>query len=62
MGKNGKIWDKYKIARKEAKKAVSKARTQTFEGLYQSLGTKGERNLYISSLRDEKERQETWTK
>jgi len=30
-GKNAETWDKYKIARKEAKKAVSEARTQAFE-------------------------------
>jgi len=45
--KNAETWDKYKIARKEAKKAVSEARTQAFEGLYQSLGTKeGEKSIY----------------
>jgi len=45
--KNGETWDKYKIAKKEAKKAVSEARTQAFEGLYQSLGTKeGEKSIY----------------
>jgi len=46
-GKNADTWDKYKIAKKEAKKAVSEARTQAFEGLYQSLGTKeGEKSIY----------------
>jgi len=45
--KNPETWDKYKIARKEAKKAVSEARTQAFEGFYQSLGTKeGEKSIY----------------
>jgi len=45
--KNVETWDKYKIARKEAKKAVNEARTQAFEGLYQSLGTKeGDKSIY----------------
>jgi len=35
------------MARKEAKKVVSEARTQAFAGLYQSLGTKeGEKSIY----------------
>jgi len=45
--KNGETWDKYKLAKKEAKNAVSEAITQAFEGLYQSLGTKeGEKSIY----------------
>ena len=56
--KNVKTWDKYKIARKEAKKAVSEARTQAFEGLYQSLGTKkGEKSIYkLANGRERKTR------
>ncbi|KAH1266916.1 UPF0183 protein [Glycine max] len=39
--------DKYKIARNETKKAVSEARAQAFDGLYQALGTRdGERSIY----------------
>ncbi|AES82266.1 TIR-NBS-LRR type disease resistance protein, putative [Medicago truncatula] len=60
--KNAQTWDKYKTARKEAKKAMSKAKIRAFEGLYQSLGTKEEKNLCIRLLREEKERQETWTR
>ncbi|KAH1211080.1 LINE-1 retrotransposable element ORF2 protein [Glycine max] len=38
---------KYKIARNETKKAVSEARAQAFDGLYQALGTRdGERSIY----------------
>ncbi|KAL5139739.1 LINE-1 retrotransposable element ORF2 protein [Glycine soja] len=45
--RNSETWDKYKIARNETKKAVSEARAQAFEGLYQALGTRdGERSIY----------------
>ncbi|KAH1199987.1 Cationic amino acid transporter 9, chloroplastic [Glycine max] len=45
--KNFETWDKYKIARNETKKAVSEARAQAFDGLYQALGTRdGERSIY----------------
>ncbi|KRH08268.1 hypothetical protein GLYMA_16G139300v4 [Glycine max] len=45
--RNSETWDKYKIARNETKKAVSEARAQAFDGLYQALGTKdGERFIY----------------
>ncbi|KAL5157078.1 Outer envelope protein 64, mitochondrial [Glycine soja] len=45
--KNSETWDKYKIARNETKKAVSEARAQAFDGLYQALGTRdGERSIY----------------
>ncbi|KAL5128533.1 Craniofacial development protein 2 [Glycine soja] len=45
--RNYETWDKYKIARNETKKAVSEARAQAFDGLYQALGTRdGERSIY----------------
>ncbi|KAL5144498.1 Craniofacial development protein 2 [Glycine soja] len=45
--RNFETWDKYKIARNETKKAVSEARAQAFDGLYQALGTRnGERSIY----------------
>lgn len=45
--KNSETWDKYKIAKKETKKAVSEARTQVFDGLYQSLCNKeGEKSIH----------------
>ena len=46
LGRNVENREKYKIARKEPKKAVSKARTRAFKGQYQSLGTKeGKRGI-----------------
>ncbi|KAL5138398.1 Craniofacial development protein 2 [Glycine soja] len=45
--RNSETWDKYKITRNETKKAVSEARAQAFDGLYQALGTRdGERSIY----------------
>jgi len=45
--KNAKTWEKCKIAKKESKKLVSEAKTQAFDRLYQSLGTKeGEKFIY----------------
>ncbi|KAL5195414.1 Craniofacial development protein 2 [Glycine soja] len=45
--RNSETWDKYKIAKNETKKAVSEARAQAFDGLYQALGTRdGERSIY----------------
>ncbi|KAH1193243.1 hypothetical protein GmHk_19G054335 [Glycine max] len=45
--RNSETWDKYKIARNETKKAVSEARAQAFDGLYQALGTRDrERSIY----------------
>ncbi|KAL5195585.1 LINE-1 retrotransposable element ORF2 protein [Glycine soja] len=45
--RNSETWDKYKIARNDTKKAVSEARAQAFDGLYQALGTRDrERSIY----------------
>lgn len=47
---------------RKTKTAVSGARAQAFEGLYlyQFLCTKKGENLYVSLLRERKERQEIW--
>jgi len=46
--KNAETREKYNIAKKKTKNVVSEARTQDFDGLYQSLGTKEEeRSKYI---------------
>ncbi|KAJ4809245.1 hypothetical protein LUZ62_021811 [Rhynchospora pubera] len=49
---------KYKLAKKNAKKAVSEARGRAYEDLYQKLSTKeGEKDVYkIAKLRDRKTR------
>lgn len=42
---------------------MNEERTQSFDEVYQSLGTKeGEKSICKSLLREEKERQETWIK
>jgi hypothetical protein len=39
--------ERYKVAKKTAKRAVSEARGQMYDGLYQRLGTKeGEKDIY----------------
>lgn len=45
--KNFETWEKYKKVKNETKKAVSEVRTQGFDGLYQSLGTKEGKKIYI---------------
>ena len=40
MCDNEENWDKYRLAKKEAKKAVSKARSTAFEEFYKEIGTK----------------------
>jgi len=47
--KNVETWENFKRAKKETKKTVSKARTQGFGGLYQSLGTKEGENKHFNS-------------
>jgi phage terminase small subunit len=48
--------EKYKIAKKATKRAVSQARGRAYEGLYQRLDTKeGERNIYkMAKIRERK--------
>jgi hypothetical protein len=39
--------ERYKVTKKTAKRAVSKARDRIYDGLYQRLGTKeGEKGIY----------------
>jgi hypothetical protein len=39
--------ERYKVAKKTAKRAVSEIRGQMYDGIYQSLGTKeGENDIY----------------
>jgi hypothetical protein len=39
--------ERYKVAKKITKRAVSEVRSQMYDGLYQRLGTKeGEKNIY----------------
>jgi hypothetical protein len=39
--------ERYKVAKKAAKRAVSEARSRMYDGLYQRLGTKkGEKDIY----------------
>lgn len=41
-------WKRYKVAKKEAKKAMGKAKAKAFDWLCQSLGTKnGEKTIYM---------------
>ena len=51
--------EKYRVAKKETRKAVSEAKSKAFEGLYQSLRTKNGENTFIGLLKVEKRRQET---
>jgi hypothetical protein len=48
----------YKVAKKIAKRAVSEARCQMYDGLYQRLGTKeGEKDIYrMAKSRERKTR------
>ena len=56
--KNEENWEKYKVAKKDTKKAVSEAKTRAFDRLYQSLDTKdGERSIYrLAKSRERKMR------
>jgi hypothetical protein len=47
--------ERYKVAKKTAKRAVSEARGQMYDGLYQRLGTKeGEKDIYRMTKRRER--------
>lgn len=56
MCKNVETWEKYKKGKKDTKKMVSETKTQAFDELYQSLGTKEGENLYISLLNEKKKK------
>jgi hypothetical protein len=48
--------ERYKVAKKTAKRAVSEARDQMYDGLYQRLGTKeGEKDIYRMAKSREKD-------
>ncbi|XP_057990131.1 uncharacterized protein LOC110642070 [Hevea brasiliensis] len=52
---NNEAYEQYKIAKKNAKKAVSQVRAQAFEKLYEKLGTKEwEKYIYRLARRREK--------
>ena len=47
--------EKYKVAKKTAKRAVSVANGRAYEDLYQHLGTKGEKDIYrMARVREKK--------
>jgi hypothetical protein len=50
--------ERYKVAKKTAKRTVSEARSQMYDGLYQRLGTKeGEKDIYrMAKSRERKTR------
>ena len=50
--------EKYKVAKKTAKRAVGEAKGRAYEGLYQRLNTKeGEKDIYrMARARDRKKR------
>ena len=56
--RNEENWNNYKVAKRDSKKAVSEAKTNAYNGLYQSLDTKvGERNIYrLAKSRERKTR------
>ena len=46
---NGVSFKRYKLAKKEAKKAVQNARAKVYKEIYEKLNTKEvEKNIYIS--------------
>ena len=50
-------WEKYRLAKREAKKAVSDARAKAYEGFYKELGTKaGEQRIYKIARNKEESR------
>jgi hypothetical protein len=47
--------ERYKVTKKTAKRAVSEARGQMYDGLYQQLGTKeGEKDIYGMAISNER--------
>ena len=55
LGNNMENWEKYQSTRREIKKAVSKARSNAFEGFYQALEIRnGEQKIYKIAKRREK--------
>jgi hypothetical protein len=55
--------ERYKVAKKSAKRVVSEARGWMYDRLYQRLGTKeGEKNIYRMAKSRERGRRETSSK
>lgn len=50
MCKNDENSEKYKVVKKDIKKAASKAKAKACEGLYQSLGTKYGEGIFVGLL------------
>ena len=49
-------WEKYRLAKKDAKKAVREARAKAYEGFYKELGTNaGEQKIYKIAKNKERE-------
>jgi hypothetical protein len=46
LGRSVNNVERYKVAKKTAKRVVSEARGQMYDGLYQWLGMKGEEDIY----------------
>ena len=47
MCNSAENWEKYRLAKKDAKKAVSEVRAKAYEGFYKELGTKArEQKIY----------------
>jgi hypothetical protein len=58
LDRNADNVERYKVAKKSVKRAVSEARGQMYDGLYQRLGTKeGEKDIYrMAKSRERKTR------
>ncbi|XP_070013700.1 uncharacterized protein [Nicotiana sylvestris] len=54
--------ERYKVARNEAKLAITEAKTTTFARVYEELGDKGGEKSYSGWLRRERGGLEIWTK
>jgi hypothetical protein len=56
LERNVKNEERYKVAKKTAKRAMSEARSQMYDGLYQRLGTKErEKDIYRMAKRRERD-------
>jgi hypothetical protein len=52
LDRNADNVERYKVAKKTAKRAVSEVRGQIYDELYQRLGTKeGEKDIYMMAKR-----------
>ena len=61
MCNSAENWEKYCLAKKETKKAMSEASNKVYEEFYKKLGTKaGECKIY-KIAKNKKRKRETWT-